>query len=346
MESGDRTASGDLTARLNRDARRYSFFQLVRLMQAGRSDVAKIGHGGPASDEVLRFRPQLSFEFPASDVASAEVVKDSEGRRRLLVETTFMGLYGSSSPLPSYFTEDLLHETEEDSLVRGFLDLFHHRLISFIYRSWAKYRYVVQFERDAKDQFSRRVLSVMGLGLPGAAERTQIPPARILRYAGLLARTPCSLANLRCLLADYFEDVAVDVEAFVPRWVVIPEHSRCRLGVRACTLGVDSTLGTRVLDYSGKFRVTLGPMHSDQYSDFLPGGRKLTELKSLIRLACNDVLEFEIALKLEATEVPEARLHGQASSLRLGHLAWLGQPEKAAGVVLQDTGPDPSPAAS
>ena len=57
MESGDRTASGDLTERLNRDARRYSFFQLVRLMQSGRSGVAKVGHLGPASGEVLRFRP-------------------------------------------------------------------------------------------------------------------------------------------------------------------------------------------------------------------------------------------------------------------------------------------------
>jgi type VI secretion system protein ImpH len=346
VEPGDRTASEDLTARLSRDARRYSFFQVVRLMQSGRAGVAKVGHGGPASEELLRFRPLLSFEFPASDVASAEVVKDSEGQRRLLVETTFMGLYGSSSPLPSYFTEDLLHEVEEDSLVRGFLDLFHHRLISFIYRCWAKYRYFVQFERDADDEFSHRVLGVMGLGLPGAAERAGIPPARVLRYAGLLSRTPCSLATLRCLLSDYFEEVAVDVEPFVPRWVVIPTHSRCRLGVQACRLGVDSQLGERVLDYSGKFRVTVGPMSCERYFDFLPGGEKLSELKSLVRLACSDLLEFDVELKLEDAEVPEPRLYGQSPSLRLGHTAWLGPPEKGARVVLEETGLNPASAAS
>jgi type VI secretion system protein ImpH len=315
-------------------------------MQSGRADVAKVGHGGPPSAEALRFRPQLSFEFPASDITSTEVVKDSEGRRRLLVETTFMGLYGSASPLPSYFTEDLLQEREEDSLVRGFLDLFHHRLISFLYRCWAKYRYFVQFERGADDEFSRRVLSVMGLGLPGAEGKAWIPPARVLRYAGLLSRTPCSLATLRCLLSDYFEDVAVDVEPFVPRWVVIPTHSRCRLGVQACRLGEDSQLGERVLDYSGKFRVTVGPLSCERYFDFLPGGKRLTELESLVRLACSDLLEFEVELKLEAVGVPEPRLYGQAGSLRLGHTAWLGAPEQGAGVVLEETSPDPDPAAS
>ena len=123
----------------------------------------EIGRSASVADEPLRFRPDLSLAHPSSDVSSVERITGPDGEDRLLVETTFLGLYGTMSPLPSSYAEDVLHDHSEESLVRGFLDIFHHRLIALFYRCWKKYRHHVQYRKGAQDEFSRRLLSLAGL---------------------------------------------------------------------------------------------------------------------------------------------------------------------------------------
>ena len=94
----------------------------------------------------MRFRPLLSFAFPATDVERVERVGDGDGTRPpYRVTVNFLGLYGESSPLPAFLTEELMADDPEDSPRRDFLDLFHHRLVSLFYRCWQKYRHQVQY---------------------------------------------------------------------------------------------------------------------------------------------------------------------------------------------------------
>jgi type VI secretion system protein ImpH len=324
---------------LRRDAGRFSFFQIVRLAEA--AGAGEIGGRGSANDEQLRFRPELTLAHPTTDVASVERVEDPDGRERLLVETTFLGLYGTMSPLPTFYTEDLLHEHGEESLVRGFLDIFHHRLISLFYRCWKKYRHFVQFRAGARDDFSRRVMALTGLGMHGAEREMIIPPVKLLRYAGVLSQRPCSAASLRCILSDYFSDVPSEVTECVTRWVMIPQHSRCRLGRSAATLGVDMQLGERMLDRSGKFKVELGPLAFPAFQSFLPGGTNEPILRELLRIATADLLAYDVELELMRAETPQTRLAERGLGSRLGQTSWLGSVEGRSSVVLQSYGERP-----
>lgn len=323
-EGGD-TAAG-VTERLAGQARRYSFFQLVQLLEraaAASGGRVPIGAAGPASREAVRLRPALDLAFPAADVAALEPVADNEGRARWRVETTFLGLYGSATPLPAYFTEEMLHSEDDESLVRDVLDLFHHRALSLFYRAWLKYRHHVSFRPGARDATSRRLLLLAG-HLAGDPASGDPAPLLMLRYAGTLTQRPVSAAALRGVLSDLFEGVPVAVRGCVPRRVEIPPGQRTRLGAANAALGANTVAGERAPDATGKFRVVLGPLTLLQFEAFLPGTPHAARLDTVVAHMTLDALVHDVELVLRREEIPRLQLAGAGP--RLGLTTWLGRP--------------------
>src|SRR5882762_10124157 len=122
----------DLKNSLLSEGHRFSFFQAARLLKR-------------LQGEDLRIRPELSFGFPSADVSSIEQRPDQKGYR---LTATFLGLYGVSSPLPAFYTEELLRD--ESGAARDFLDIVHQRLYALLLAGWQKYRLFFQLE-EAKD---------------------------------------------------------------------------------------------------------------------------------------------------------------------------------------------------
>src|SRR5690606_34610108 len=88
--------------------REFGFFQAVRQLEAALAGHARIGHLGPVSEERLRLRPELGLGFPTGDIASIDRLPDRAGQpARYELVSSFLGIYGVSSPMPSYLTEDL-----------------------------------------------------------------------------------------------------------------------------------------------------------------------------------------------------------------------------------------------
>lgn len=320
MADQDRGPDHPLTAALLKEGFRYSFFQVVRLLQHGAPGSAPVGHQGPVEKETIRFKPVLDLAFAASDVAGVTAVKGADGVTRYDVATTFLSIYGAVSPLPTYFTEELLAQDDE-SLQREFLDLFHHRAISLFYRVWEKYRYAARFSSDGSDYFSRRFQMLLGIDrLPPGHH---VDAVRLLGLAGLITQVPRSAASLRCLISDYFEGIPVRIETCVGRWLPIPEDQRNRLALGNTRLGKDLSLGERVFDRSCTFRVSMGPMSLEEYMAFLPCGDKMPELRELTDLMNGDGLDYEVELRLREEEVPPLQLCGPTA--RLGWSSWLGR---------------------
>src|SRR5882672_538244 len=94
-------------AELSRDARRYSFFRLVYLLERVHTKAPPVGGLGPASEERIRLRSDVSLTFSASDISDLTQVKYPDGIERTRVTNAFMGLYGAISPLPTYYVEQL-----------------------------------------------------------------------------------------------------------------------------------------------------------------------------------------------------------------------------------------------
>ncbi|HHO59242.1 MAG TPA: hypothetical protein ENJ64_03290, partial [Thiotrichales bacterium] len=71
----------------------------------------------------IRIRPELNLDYPQADIVAINALDD--GGYEIL--TTFMGLYGVSSPLPGFITEELLDdEWDEQNAAREFIDILHY----------------------------------------------------------------------------------------------------------------------------------------------------------------------------------------------------------------------------
>jgi type VI secretion system protein ImpH len=322
MAAEDRPTSGPLEPRPFEEAAGFSFFQAVRLLERHHAPKATVGHQGPASEEILRFRPDTSLGFPVSDVVSVEAVPASDDQpARFRITTSFLGLYGSTSPLPTFYSEEMLRRDADDP-VRAFVDLFHHRLLSLFYRCWTKYRYHIQFEGEGKDEFSRRMFGFIGLGTAGLTERTGLPAARLIRYAGLLTQRPRSAASLEGMLGDFFDGPSVRIVQCIARWVTIPPEQQIRLGRLNSRLGIDASLGEKVMTRSSQFRVVLGPMGYALFLGFLPDGESFRMLNALVVLFLNDPLDFDVELQLRGEEIRPLQLKRREGG-RLGWTTWL-----------------------
>jgi type VI secretion system protein ImpH len=310
-----------LIQKMERDAPRFAFFQLVRLLEAMHPDAPRIGGPGPARREILRFRPEMSLTFPTADVADVRREDGADERpRRFLITARIMGLYGVTSPLPSYYTETIYEEDDPEAVrVRAFLDVFHHRLLSLLYRAWAKYRYPVRFRPDGGDEFSRVLLPLTGR--PDAPAAEDVPQMPLLRALGLTTQLPRSAESLRAFVSDFFGGLPVRVTQCVRRWVTIASDQRNNLGRKNARLGEDALAGTRVLDVGGKFRLTLGPLDWDDFTAFLPSNPDFRRLCGLVRLYVLDALDFEVELVLKREQLPPLKM-GQGSPSFLGWTTW------------------------
>jgi len=338
MANEDRKTDPPLIRKIQEESRRFSFFQAVYLLEQycnSIGKVARVGNQGPATLECIRFKPEASLEFPASDIVSIEKDDDSGSNLpRFQVTTSFLGLYGSDSPLPDFYTEDIIQADPDESNIKDFLDIFHHRLLSLFYRCWLKYRYYLQFIPDGNDDFSRRVFALVGMGTPGLTEKLRISPVRLLRYVGLFTQQNHSASALEILLSDYFDGIPVKIEQCVGRWVKIGEADRSALGAKNSQLGSKISVGDRVFDHTGKFRVTINVSTFKEFTRFLPNGDNFEALKEIIEAFLPSPLDFELELILPGNEVPMPSLEGV---MQLGWTSWSAstQPEESVSVIFQ-----------
>jgi type VI secretion system protein ImpH len=300
---------------------RFRFFQAVRLlerMQAGRHPVGRWGH--PAR-EAVRFRSHASLAFPPSDIVSIE---PGEQGRPPVMTVAFAGLTGPSGILPHPYTELLMERRRgRDHALGEFLDIFLHRLLSFFYRAWEKYRFMFGFERDQHDPFTRGLQALVGLGTPGLGRRMAVPDQVLLFHGGLAAQRPVSAWALQAILTDYFR-APVAAAQFQRQWFSLEPGGLSRLGAANCGLGRDARLGERVLVAQSKLRLRVGPLDLGRFLGFLPTGAALRELAELATFLAGPELDLEAQLLLAAGEVPPCHLADEpAVPPLLGWTTWL-----------------------
>lgn len=323
MVSEGRKTDPPLILRLLKEPYLFSFFQAVYLIEKYSSllsEIRYVGNTGPAELESIRFKPDASLAFPVSDIVSIEKIRELPPRFQII--TSFLGLYGSDSPLPDFYTEDIIRSDPEESYVKDFLDIFHHRIISLFYRCWLKYRYYIQFIADGKDEFSQYMFDLMGIGTQGIIENVKIRPVRLIRYIGLLSQNEKSACALENILSDYFDGIPVYIQQYMGRWMSISNEDRTALGSQNSQLGFNITLGDKAFDCSGKFRITLNVSAYSDYIKFLPEGEYFQALVEITQLFLNAPLDFEEELIIPASEVPMLCL-SSSEGAKLGRTSWL-----------------------
>jgi len=310
----------ELVAPINSDSiKQYSFFQLVELLH-------KISGDNPEDQDwetegKLTFSANASLGFPLSDVSSLE----KHPSNRLKLETTFLGLSGVQSPLPSYILEQLLHE--ENSVKKDFLDFFNNRLIALFYRVWRKYRYYVRFQEDAEDSFSARLFSLVGLANKDIRGDTPINWCKMLAYSGMLAGRSRSPQTVAGIIAHCFDLENVSIRQWQFRYVDIPDNQLFQLGKKNCQLAEDSVIGSRIGDISSKFVVCISNLDQQRFQQLLPNGDEFEPLCKVIEVILREQMAYDFELSHNIDNVPSLRL-GEQQGAELGWSTFLGKPQK------------------
>ena len=150
MDAENREKNPEIIQTLMAKSTPFSFAQTVRLLL---HQISIDQHESISLKEILenhiRIRPELSLRFPGTDITRIE--KISEDPVKYLISATFLGLYGSSSPLPTFYTEDLIEEFNDDkSIKRDFLDIINYSIYPLFFKIWSKYRlfYKICEEKD------------------------------------------------------------------------------------------------------------------------------------------------------------------------------------------------------
>ncbi len=297
-------------------AHSFSFFQIFRLLRV-------ISQEKPGERDIFRelfnridIKPKLSLAFPASDVESVkEIERDDE--KRFQVIANLLGLYGSSSPLPTFYTEDLIEEESEDeSVSRDFFDIINQRIFELLFECWLKYRQFLQIFEANNLSYMDRLFCLMGMGEPSLRKGIENPHS-LLRYAGLFTQQPHSAVGLKTILKDSFPGIEIDIRSCIEKTTEIPEDQRLRVGVSSCSLGIDSYIGRELVDRMGKFRIQIGPMSIEEFKGFYPGSYNYERLTFLTGLYFVEPLEYDLELILKEGEAQTVCL-GDPSRATLG----------------------------
>lgn len=332
----------------------FDFFQAVRILEKLQPDRCPVGRTGPAQREVVRFRAHQSLSFPASAIYD---VQPSPSGGLPVMTVTFLGLTGPSGVLPRHYTELLLNlerdtKGPEKHVLRAWLDLFNHRMISLFFRAWEKYRFYIPFERGEHadvepDAFTQALFSLIGLGLPPLRNRlgvsirqedekgeprekilARVDDLALLHYSGFLSHRPRCAVALEAMLEDYFQ-LPIKVQQFQGQWFQLDEADQSHIGGN-CQLGVNVVAGSRVWDVQGKMRLRVGPLRYAQFTELLPDRSPMPKRKiffllvHLTRLYVGPEFDLDIQLVLRKEDIPACQLSTEAGgAARLGWNTWI-----------------------
>ena len=304
-----------LRGTLEAQASGYEFVQAIRLL---RLVLTRNEGTGEALWERVRVRPALSLAFPPRDLASLDW-EDPSGKP--VLEANFFGLYGVASPLPTFYTEDLIEERNNDgSSARDFLDILHGVLYPLLYETWEKVRLSLRAYEKGEAEITNLFHVFTGLADPLFREADPLGPTA-LRYAGLLTQHPRSARGLEAILSDVLDGTRVEVVQCVERTLPLPEEQRLLLG-RRLLLGEETVLGDRIRTRSNQIRIRIGPVDNPGFERLLPGRETLRKVSFWQEFYLIDPVSAEVELLLWDRS-PAPVVLGAKVRCRLGLDAWL-----------------------
>lgn len=309
---GPDAGASELSERLLHESGRFQFYQLVRLLlRLGAVD--STGPGG------IYLRPALTLAAAHRDVA-ALARRDERQPSSYLLTVNFFGLYGPASPLPTFYTEDLIAQARDGYAgCREFIDLVNHQLGALLYPVWNRPRLSARMVEQREPRIAALLWSLygwlqpVGKPLPGLGDGW--------RYAPLFGQRQRSLTGLRWLLADWTRDPSLVVDAGQRATRALPADQRWRLGEQRSALGDDGCLGAAGDDYQSRIRIRCA-VAAGVRSPCGEDGRPHPALLTLIRhyLPAPADLEFICKRPMQAA----------LGTGRLGASQWLGPADGAA----------------
>lgn len=298
------------------DATRMNFFRFCELIELAAPDKPPLGTTDSPSTEPVRFRSRARIGFPSREIDAVEYEPDDPSAPPA-VRTTFLGLYGVDARMPSYFVDEIAQNRDGAEPMSGFLDLFHHRVVTQYYRVWRKYRYPAGFRRGGTDEISRYLLSFAGLGIGAPEIALAVGPRKLLSMLGLAGQKTRTAEGLRGVLQHAVPDARISVEEFYPVWVRAD-------GYTPGALGEGCLLGRGFYDRANAVRVVITPQTHESVLGLMPGRTNHRELMALLRFYLGYEAKAHLEMHVSVELMPAQQLN--SDQVRLGYTTQLPQP--------------------
>lgn len=322
MAIADRQTTADLADTLLAQAHQHNFFQLLERLHGLHGDNLEPRWPDAATRLRVRLSTDPRLRFPVADVLDAQRLAPAScetDQARYCVCTTFMGLHGTDSPLPSYYLEQLAYEHVQGLGVRpAFFDFFNHYLLSLLHRIWRKYRYYIRFQPGASDHFSQYVFALIGLNNRQLRGATALPWSRLLSFAGVIASRSRAPGTVAGIIAHCFDLSSVQIREFETRSVTTAATQTMSLGRRNGRLGSTFMVGERTRTRSSKFTLVISELDQAQLRDLLPSGVNFARVRALIDFLLRDGLAYDLELRLKQHALSPFCLHRSQGA----HLGW------------------------
>lgn len=307
---------------------RHSFTGLLRALGAARTSggahtMPPVGQAQRPQQERFRLGQQASMAFAPREIAQVEL-SDDQAHIRLLG----LGMLGPNGPLPIHVTELARERSESrrDHTLRDFLDLFHHRYFTHMYRAWSQSQAAAGLDRAEAETFTNYVARLAG-DEPAQVQRSALPAHARWASAAHRVRSARDPDGLVSTLQRFF-GVQVRLLEYQLHWVPLAQEDLCQLGrpLPSGMLGQGAMTGEKVPDRQTRFRLVMGPLDLKGYLRLTPqghiSGKDLPALVEMVRSFIGFEYEWELELLIDANATPACQLGDGA---QLGWSTWAGQ---------------------
>ncbi|WP_395479950.1 type VI secretion system baseplate subunit TssG [Candidatus Curculioniphilus buchneri] len=302
---------------------RFSLFSLLRYIDARSNSAYPLGRAPLPRYDIIRLGQSPTMVFVTQQIAS--IVTNKVKRKR--IEIYDFGLFGPDGPLPLFLTEyayQCQHQ-DNDARLTEFFNLFHHRLITLLYRAWADTQACISLDRSDSHRFNNYVACLIGKKY-SLQDNNRL--SLVCYYmSGHFTRRIRNSSGLVQILEHYFR-VPVTLRENLFSWITLSENQQFKLS-KSIPLGYRSYLGIAIPDRKLTIEIILGPLSKQQYQDFMINssksrsmyGRKLTELSNLVQQYFGFEYNWQLRLILNKNHYKSCCLNWAYS---LGRNCWVG----------------------
>lgn len=255
--------------------------------------------------ERVMFKPYKELGFPATDVRDCTL--DNQGRGRLSLSTSFLGLYGVDAPMPHYLLEQAASDDESGDRVRQFLDMFNHILYCQLFQAWKKSQ--INVAGRGAEQFDHLVESILS---NSTEQKVQ---------CGIASLKQTSAAGLAQLLKHTLAVNELQVDDTRANWQTVDSPSTFGKDSQM-VLGGSAVLGSKVLVSGSILTIAIGPVDSKTAMELNPRNEQGKKMAALLSTHLPNNVQWLCQIKV-ANEALAQQAIG-SSPLVLGHNSYLG----------------------
>lgn len=281
----------------------------------------------------IRIRPILELGLPAREVH--QIIAPVDDRQVWIIEVNLYGFYGQGSPLPTYFTEELMHAQSIDlSQARHFLDLLHQRLYQLVVqtRQWSDIHH-------SSEQVQQAHASMLALASLNVIDNTSLSHldnyGTLLRLINVFRHQKNTQAGVQAVFAVLIKAESIHVESFSHQRTRVSSNNFLKLGRKTQGLGQSALVGRRIDNTQNKIKIIITGIRFSHYQKWVLTPKHLALLQQMCRLILSIPMTVEMVFYVKPSKAMYIPLgkrqdnHKKSSAvLALGKNSWLGQSDK------------------